>query len=573
MRLPFGGWRFSVVALVAILALVALPACGDDEEEEATPTATPAETPAATPTPAAGGELTVATFEPDALDPHFSSFSQDISLQRMLWTGLYWLDANNVSQPQMAAALPEISADGRTYTITLKEGLLWSDGDDLKAEDFVMGILRTCNPVHAGEYQYVLTNLAGCDDHFGNEAGFDASLQNLVGVRAIDDLTLEITIGEPQPTFTIILSMWMTWPAPVHLFPNSSDPWPEPGPDAPGQLAYNGPYILTGYNPGDSAVLEPNPNWAGDIKPTLDTLTLRFIDDLAVANEAFRAGEVDFATVDEVQLPTIVSEFGPTGEYVKVEAAITLGLQMQLEKPPLDNLDVRLALARAFDREQLNEVVYGGGNTATTTWIPLGDGGEAPDAFEDVIGFDPDAARAHLEAAGYPNGEGFPVLTFLDRDSPTSRALTEFLQESFRTVLNIDTEIELVDAPTRSARFTSEDFELFRGGWIHDYPDPENWILGLFETGGTLNNYNCSNPQIDALVEDARFNTNDAERRQQYTDINRLISESVCGVAPFIHLANHYLIKSNVVGMVENASAQDAVIPGDWMPEAWGRSE
>jgi oligopeptide transport system substrate-binding protein len=565
-------WLWMLAALLSI-AVLAFAACEDEEEEEG-----PGETPAAGER-IQGGELTVASVEPDSLDPHFSSFSQDISLARKLWRGLYTLDRDNVPQPSMAAAAPEISEDGTVYTITLREGLQWSDGDDLLAEDFVMGILRTCNPDNAGEYQYVLTNVVGCDDHYGNEAGFDQALEDLVGVRAIDDTTLEITVQEAQPTFGIILSLWMTFPAPVHLFPNSSDPWPDPGPGAPGQLAYNGPYVLTEYNPGDSLVLEPNPNWAApnDISPTLDQITSRFIDDFAVADNAFRTGEVDFANADEAQLTALIAEFEPTGEYVGVIFPGTVGLEMQMEDPTLGDpetgQDVRLALTRAIDRAQLNEVCFGDGRVPTTSWVPEVSGGAAPDAYDDVIGFDEEAARQHLADAGFPDGEGFPTLSILVNDRPDRICNAEFLQENYRTILNIETEVEVVDTPTRSARFTSEDFQLFPGGWIQDYPDPENWVLGQFDTGGSLNNFNCSDPEIDEKVEQARFNTNETERLQLYSEINELIVTRACGIGVTLHLANHYLIKPNVVGMAENATGLDGAIAGDWIAEAWGLSE
>lgn len=563
-------WLWLLAALAAFAAL-AFAACNGDDDDDGGGGVSGERI--------EGGELTLATVEPDALDPHFSSFSQDISLQRMIWRGLYTLDASNEPQPSMAASLPEISEDGKTYTITLRDGLQWSDGDDLLAEDFVMGILRTCNPDNAGEYQYVLTNIAGCDDHFGNEDGFDADLENLVSVKALDDTTIEITIAEPQPTFTIILSLWMTFPAPVHLFPNSSDAWPEPGPSAPAQLAYNGPYVLTAFNPGDSATLEPNPNWAAPngITPTLESVTLRFIDDFAVSTNAYRTGEVDFTNADEATLAAAIDEFGPTNEYVGQLFPGTVGLQMQLDNPTLGDpdtgLDVRLALRRAIDYAELNDVCYGGGRVPTTSWIPEVSGGDPPDAFEDVIGFDEAAAQQHLADAGFPDGEGFPTLTILVRDTPSSTCEAEFEQESFRTILGIDTDIEVVDGPTRSARFTSEDFELFPGGWIQDYPDPENWVLGLAETDGSLNNYNCSDPEIDDLVDKARFNTNNEERLQQYKDINELIVTRVCGLGAGLHLANQYLIKPNTVGLAENAAGLDAVIAGDWIAESWGVSE
>ncbi len=570
MRLPSAGWRLLLVLLAALAVLAAFAACGNKEKAGGgTPTAGER---------IDGGTLTVATVEGDKLDPHQSSFATEISFERMLWRGPYTQDFGDVPQPVLAEALPEISADGLTYTITLKEGLLWSDGDDLLAEDFVMGILRTCNPVVAGEYQYVLSNVVGCDDHY-NAGAYDAALEAAIGVKAIDDLTYEITLANPQPTFTLILSLWVAFPVPVHLFPNSSDEWPAPGPDYPGALAYNGPYIVTEYEPGDHTTLVPNPNWVGDVKPTLDKLTLRFIEDFAVADRAYEADELDFANVNLTELAALRDKYEPTGEYLRVIKPGTVGMEMNLERPPLDNLDVRLALVRADDHELENEVCNQGGRVPSTTWLPeVVRGGLPPDAFEDFIGHDPVKAREHLTKAGYknadnPTGQDFPVLTILVRDDTNSKCLAERHQELYRVNLGIETKIEIVDSPTRSARFKAEDFDLFPGGWLQDYPDPENWIVGLFDTDGGNNHYNCSMPEIDERVERAKFNTNEEERIQLYTEINELIVKNVCGIGPFMHLADHYLIKPYVVGIRENSTGQDGVIGGDWNAEAWGRSE
>lgn len=581
-------WRFLLLSILAIVALAAFAACGDDDDggddEE---TATPAETPGGGEGERIdGGDMVVHAQEPDSLDPHFSSFAQDISLHRMLWRGMYWLDKDFNVTPHMAADDPEVSADGTVYTIPLREGLLWSDGDDLKAEDFVLGIQRTCNPDNAGQYQYLLSNIVGCDDYYTAYGTEEApveptaeelqALRDAVGVRAVDDLTVEITLANPQPTFPIILSLWMTFPVPAHLFPDPGEEWPA-GPSAPDQLAYNGPYMMTEYTPQDSAVLVPNPNWAAPngVSPTLDSLTLRFIDDTSVANNAYRNDEIQYSLADTTVLDAVVSEFGEGEEYFKNLKASTRGLEMNLDRPPLDNKDVRLALSRAIDRAAMVDVVTSNANDPTTSWIPGNlPAGAPPDAFEDIIGFDPDAARQHLADAGYPNGEGWPSdVTILVGDSPAARATAEFLQASFKDVLNIDVGIEVVDAATRSARFTAEDFWLFPGGWIQDYPDPENWIVGLFNTDGTLNHYNCSNEEIDRLIEENQFNTDNDARIEAYTRINEIISEELCGIAPYWHENDHHLIKPNTVGLRENISAQDAFQAGDWFSESWGFTE
>src|SRR3990170_281562 len=586
MKLPHRFRWLWLVAAIAVIAVLAFAACEDDEGG--------GETPAAGETPTApsgerieGGDLVAQGIEFDNIDPHYSAFAQDISIQRMLWRGLYRLDPQNVPQPEMAASDPEISADGKTYTITLRDGLQWSAGDDLLAEDLVAGIIRTCNPLHGGQYQYLLTAVVGCDAYYYSLAGPDetpktdddldpstidaATMEAAIGAKAIDDTTIEFTLTDAQPTFQMILSLWLTFPSPVHLLPNSSDEWPD-GLDA-SKLAFNGPYEMVQYKPQDFLKMRPNPNWSpaeGGVEPTLDTLTIDFIDDNSVSNNAYRNDELDSAMADRAVLQAVVSEFGD--EYLKLVQPATRGLEMQLTDPTLAKLEVRLALAQAIDRDQLVAVATNGAHEPTTSWFPEAIvGGVPPDTFEDVVGFNPDSAKEHLKNAGYENGAGFPELSLLVRTDPEPQAIAEFLKNSFETVLGITVNIDPVDGQTRAARFSAQDFQLFHGGWIQDYPDPENWVLGLFDIPGVgTNKYNCDNKKIQDLVDENRFNQDEEARIAAYRQINEIIVTEVCGITPYYHEAQHYLIKPDVAGMKENSSALDAMIAGDWNAEAWG---
>ncbi|HEX5939568.1 MAG TPA: peptide ABC transporter substrate-binding protein [Dehalococcoidia bacterium] len=589
---------FGVFVLAAGLVAVG---CGDDDDDDAdtdvTDEATEEE---ATEEEAAddddgaaagdrqeGGEVILHSLEPEEFDPHASSFASDISFERMVWRGLYSLDAeNNVvfDANGIAAGEPEISEDGMTFTVTMNEGLTWSDGDDLLAEDFVAGFKRTCNPVNAGDYAYLLTDLtpiAGCADFFNALTDADGNaidpatvdlqaLEDAVAVTAVDDLTIEITLAAPSVTFPIIMSLWPTFPVPVHLpqFANQTPDAPGEWGSDPSSLVYNGPYVWVEYTAQDSIVLEPNPNWSGSTQPVLDRVTLRLIDDAAVANNAFRNEELDFALADSSQLAALEQEF--PNEFLLVAIPSTRGVEMQLEDEVLSDLNVRIALSKAIDRETLNEVVTSGGNIPTTSWIPEEISGTPIGTFDEAIGFDPEGAAAALAEAGFEGGAGFPELEILVGDSPSARATAEFLQQQFLEILGINTTIAVVDSATRSTRFTSEEFDLFPGGWIQDYPDPENWIVGLFDTDGGNNHYNCSMPEIDSLVAEAISNTNDEERREQYREIESLIVENVCGIAPYWHESNKYLIRDHLVGFRENAVGQDAVIAGDWFAEGWG---
>jgi oligopeptide transport system substrate-binding protein len=275
-----------------------------------------------------------------------------------------------------------------------------------------------------------------------------------------------------------------------------------------------------------------------------------------------------------VELSVLESEF--PDELISVNVPRTTALQFQLDPELSGNEvlaipEVRLALARATDRETLNEVIFQGAHQPTTSWIPETDSGRQPDQYEDLIGFDPDAARELLAEAGFPDGEGFPGVTLILVDDASNRALGEFLQQQWREILNIDLELEIVDSQTRQDRFTNETFELSIGGWQHDYPDPENWILGLLGSEDSNNNTNCADEQIDALIAEAVFNDNNEERLDQYRQIEDRMIEIACGYSPIYHNNRYYLINSDLVGFVEFLNGgQDGSLPGDWFAEAWG---
>jgi hypothetical protein len=143
-----------------------------------------------------------------------------------------------------------------------------------------------------------------------------------------------------------------------------------------------------------------------------------------------------------------------------------------------------------------------------------------------------------------------------------------FLQNAWNNILGINVEIEAVGALTRSQIFNSENFDLFMGGWQNDYPDPENSLIGLFDTGGGNNKYNCSDPDIDAKLSAAATETDNATRIGLLQDAETLIVTGLCGVAPVYQTASLYLVKSKIAGVEPNGQI-DAGMPGNWCPECW----
>jgi ABC-type oligopeptide transport system substrate-binding subunit len=547
---------------VGVLALAA--ACGDDDEGEDTPTPADTTPAATTPAPVAGGEIIVHATEPEFLDPHISDFSLDITIEQMITRGLYDLLPGGILQPAYAEDLPVVSDDGLTYTIAIKDGMKWANGETLDANDFVFGIQRTCNPDVAGHYQYILSagvgNLVGCDDYYAATEETDeakAALRDLVGVSAPDDLTLEITLGAPKATFSSILALWMTYPAPDETLASVDVAWPDP-PDTP----CNGPFCATEWNVGDSIVLEPNPNWTLEPAPSLDKITLRFIDDFSVALRAYDAGELDMIRIGQTDLPLVRDR----DDFYDQPLPITIGLEYYMPDELLSDYNVRLALSRAIDRDLYAQVVFEGGVIPTTNWVPAEEPGANPAGiFDDVIGFDIEAAQAALAAAGYPDGEGFPGVGLLSRDDATSIAAGEFLQSQFKDNLNIDMSVDVTDSQTRQEKFNEGDFQLLLGGWGHDYPDAENWLIGLYETGASINKQECSDPDIDAALAAAATEQDQETRFDLLREAETLIVEGLCGIAPLYHRGNFYLISPDLLGV--EPTLEDHFLPQ--FPENW----
>jgi len=513
-------------------------------------------------------QIVVQSGVPQSFDPPQVTSEPEVALARMLWRGLYELEATPdggvQAVPAMAEGEPTIN--GNVYTVQLTPGLKWSDGQPLTAMDFEYGIKRECDPNVASPYQFLLgesvLNIVGCDAYFRGPPG----TRDGVGVTAVSATTLEITLAAPKPTFTTIMSLWVALPARQDVIEEFGEDWTDPA-----NIVVNGPFILTGLTPGagGQAILEPNPEWALEPEPILRKITIKFIDDLQVAFQAFQDGELDMTNVPASEIPTIEADPSLSAQFLKVAAGRIWAVEMQMEDPVLSEYNVRLALSRAIDRNALVNAVYNDAYLPATYWLVEGlPGFQGNVAFENFIGYNPGAAQTALTAAGYPGGEGFPPLTLTTLDRPDRVAEAEFLHDSWEAILGIDVDIDAVDAQTRYDRLNSGNFDLFPGGWGNDYPDPENSLIGVFDTGGGNNYYNCSDDDIDAKLSAAATETDNAERITLLQDAETLIVTRLCGVAPVYQTAFLYLVKSNIGGVRPNGQI-DSAMPGGWCPECW----
>lgn len=560
---------FALLAGLATLTLVFGAACGGDDEDggDQTPGAGRTQT-TGDMAPADQQKITIQLGEPQYLDPHRSSFEQDIGVERMLFRGLYNLTDDGSGgvkvEPGLAAGEPEVN--GSVYTVKLKPGLKWSDGQPLTAQHFVDGAKRGCDPQVATDYGYLwgegYLDLEGCAAVQANtDPAQKQALLDAIGARAIDDTTIEYTLTKPNGRFSTIMALWATFPARLDVINQFGDAWTQPG-----NIVSNGPFVLDSWTKGVNMVLKPNPNWTGK-KPALQEVTIRFIDDLSAAFRSYQSGELQITTITPTDVATAKSS--GLGDQVLIDPTARIEtLQVQMKNPVLANYQVRLAMSHAIDRQALVDAASDGVNTPALYWVVKGlKGHQGNEAFESKIGYDPEAAKAALAEAGYPNGEGFPELSVVV-NTPSRIRVAEFLQQKFKEILNINIRIDQVDSPTRSARFREENFELFIGGWQLDYPDIENPLFGLFETGGGNNHYNCSNPDVDAALQRALNATDDDARIKAYEDMETAIIDNLCGVIPMYQISLPFLVSEKIGGMVANGTI-DAGWPGNYCMECF----
>lgn len=562
-------WALLLAGLLSV-ALVFAAACGDDDDNgDTTPTGQ-------TPTngnmaPPDQQRIVIQSAEPAFYDPHRSNFEADIAVERMIFRGLYKLVDDGSGgvdvEPELADGEP--SVDGSTYTVTLREDLRWSDGEPLTAEHFVFGFQRACNPETGSPYGYLLAagylDVVGCNDLQMNEdpEQADALLEGL-GVSAPDDQTVVIELNEPNDFFTTIMSLWITFPARQDVIEEHGERWTDPE-----NIVVNGPFTISELRPGEFVRLVPNPEWTAGQTPVLQEIEIAFIDNLSEAYRNFANDELDMTRIQAADVVAAEGDSDLADQIVILPTARITSVQMQLNNEVLADLNVRIALSRAIDRDELNEVVFDGSNTPATYWVVQGVHGHlGNDEFDDVIGYDPDAARAALEEAGYPDGQGFPQFSIILTDTEQNRNLADFLIDSWSRELGITVNPEFMDGRSRIQRFLDEDFEIFIGGWQLDYPDIGNPLLGLFETDGPNNFYNCADEEIDAAFDAAIAAQTPEERIEAFQEVERLIISKVCGVAPIYQDSLPFLVNRNLGGVTPNGII-DAGQPGNHCVECW----
>ncbi len=490
--------------------------------------------------------------DPTTLDPQLATFADDISVVKQLYRGLFTYDKNLNIVPAIAKELPtqdngEISKDALTYTIKLRTGATWSDGKAITAQDFVYAFQRLFDPKAGaqGSYFSFYGAIAGAQA----AAGGQGSPQQ-IGVSAPDNQTLVIKLTRPQPTLPTLLALWPASPLRKDLIDQNGASWTDAG-----KLVTDGPFVLKSTKQGDSVVLDANTNYWGNDKPTLQELVYKVIPDDSAALVAYQNGEIDMTAVPGPD----TDRFANNPENVRSSTLATYALQYNTKQAPFDKALVRQAFSRAIDRNAYVTAVLHGVGQPALGWLPPGMPGADANAGKS-LSFDQNAARSLLSQAGFPAGKSFPAVTLLIPDLEVTRTAAEFFQQQLQQNLGVHIDIDAIDPSAFGQRYQQGDFRVTYNFWFADYPDPEDWLVQQFRTGGGLNFFGYSNAQADDLFSKASTELDQSKRLAYYDRAQQIIIDDQA-LTPIYFGQNNFLLKRNVAGLTPTALDAE---PGDW---------
>ncbi len=521
---------WSPLAILVAIALV-IGAC------QAAPSGTTAtQAPAVDQADPAGELITNTGTEPDTIDPHKASFVGEIEQILSVFEGLMTLDPKTLKPiPAQAAKDPEVSADLKTWTFTLRDNLKWSDGSAVTAADFARGFTRTCDPKVAGEYQFVLATIVGCDEYYNADlkkatpAELDA-LKAKVGVKAVDAKTVQFTHKEAVPYFSSIAYMWVGMPVKQESLDKGGDKWTEPA-----TYIGNGPFILKAGQQNTKFVYEPNPNYRLG-KAKLAKWTRVMIAESAVAFAAYKANEVDSISLVAPDLRAVEADPKLKAELQDLPYASSFYLGFNVNKPPFNDVNVRQAFAKAFDREDYCKNVIVICQPAKAGFIPPGIPGY--DETDTAQKFDVAAAKVLLDKASSEAKAALTSIKLTFSSTAVGKTRAEYQQANYEKNLpGVKITLDPVDPSAFSGLFkggaTAQSPQFFSLGWIADFPDQQNWhstVWGGNATGVSSKRTGYKSAEFNKLTSQADSERDVTKRADLYKQAGKILSQDAPAV-------------------------------------------
>ncbi len=456
---------------------------------------------------------------PETLDPALNSAVDGGNMLVTLFETLLIIDENNKVQPGQAEKY-EVSDDGLTWTFTMRDGLKWSDGTALDAKDFEYTFKRIADTSLAAPYaETVVGMIDGYKDAVGNpdDEGNTTTTPDpeKLNVKASDDgKTLTVKLAYPCSYFDKIVAFGTMSPVQKATVEKNGDAWAT----KPDTYVCNGPYMIKEWTPSERIVCQKNPNYKGgwdSKKIVTKTLNFLLLEDSSASYAAYNSGEAQMIKdVPTEEIPSLKkAEDG--GDFYVDTILGTYYLSMNLNKAPFNDKNVRKALSLAIDRDYVANTVMQGTYSPAYNLMGPGvvdsegmffDNAKKENGGKTYISDDYEAnlkeAKQALADAGYPNGEGFPTITYSTNDTGYHKAVAEYLQQAYKE-LGITLKIDIVDWSSFTPQRRAGEYEMARNGWVMDYNDASNMIELFYSTNGN-NDGKYNSKEFDAAIDKSK---------------------------------------------------------------------
>lgn len=569
-----------VLALVLSAALVvsAFAGCGGNSSKTSTESIAASESSAESTestasgdsTPAASGDAT-ATFtpktvdaaktislnagmEPTGLNTLTSTYAIEFSLFKHMYENLVTLDDDDNTVPGAAESW-DYDEDTLTYTFHLRKDGVWTNGDPVTAKDFEFAWSQALNPDVASDYAYFLYFIKNAEKYFNGEVTWDE-----VGVKVVDDYTLEVTLEQPTPYALFLFSFGTLAPINQRFY------------EAVGADLYsteaqyfctNGPFALTEWSHNDKIVMQKNDAWHGAADVEVEEIDWKIITDANAALSSFLAGDLDMVGLGTGELIKQATAAGATIQSYTDGTAFYIYFNNNDQY--LSNVNLRRALFNAIDEQKEIDTVWQNDNEPMTSFTAPGVSATDGTSFAGKVGElyapsrDQEKAKEYLATAlselGCTVDDLSAHLSIDCGDSATSIAEASFYQEQWRQVLGIEVTVNSMITKQGSQNRKTGNYVMSVTGWGLDYNDP-NTFLDLWVTDGGNNQTGFSNERYDELIDLASKETDLEKRESYFIECEQIIADQL-PIGPAFWRAPSYACSDKIKGGMHRSTFQD----------------
>ena len=482
--------------------------------------------------------------EPKSIDPTLSG--NDFVYPRHTFETLIIRGKDGGLKNGVAESL-NISEDGLIYTFNLKTNSKWSDGETVTADDFVYALRRAADPSSGAEYTAFIEYVKNAASILAGDLPKES-----LGVKAIDDYTLEIELESPTGYFLDILTYPIFAPVRQDIIERYGNNWTL----NPKTYIGNGAFIMTEKSPDSKIVMIKNTNYWNKNEIIPEKITFVMMQDPTLALAGIKEGSLDFSVK---VLSQDIESLKNDGILNIAPYYSTVAFGINDNDVILKDKRIRKALSLAIDRNYIVEKVVLTAKSPTSAWVPLGaydvegdfreNGGEYLDISKEAYSNNVATAKRLMAEAGYPNGEGFPVLEYKTTSDLVYIQVAEAVQQMWKENLGVDLQISSMEWAAYQQMRLEKAYQIMRTIWIGDYSDPMTFLENYLSYR-PQNYAGYSNIQFDNYIEMARKSSDQNVRMKAMHEAERLLIAEDNVLIPIYNPSNPLMVSKRLKGYV-----------------------